>query len=310
MKNFCTVSDKNYLHLGLSMHESLSKSDTDYTLYYFCVDEESFEFLSGYDSRIVPISITQLCESNEHLKKLKTVEASFEAKNVSNTEKANGDDVNDPNQWQFLYSLSTFSINYCLKDLNLDHIMYVDADIFFFEDFMYAFNDVGDKSVGVVEHRITYPDPHPAGQFNVGIVYFKNDITGLGASDFWLSCLKDPNNEFAAEYSAYGDQKYLELVYSGSEEDAIIIGDTCGHLAPWNLPFHQYDIENEKIVWKGNPQKLVYWHFSSFVPDFDNDTYILARRHAIREVNIPFLRKRIDLYYNTVKNYKKIVGDH
>ena len=27
------------------------------------------------------------------------------------------------------------------------------------------------------------PDPHPSGQFNVGIVYFKNDITGLGASD-------------------------------------------------------------------------------------------------------------------------------
>jgi len=207
MKNFCTVSDKNYLHLGLSMHESLSKSDTDYTLYYFCVDEESFEFLSGYDTRIVPISITQLCETNEHLKKLKTVEASFEAKNVSNTEKANGDDVNDPNQWQFLYSLSTFSINYCLKDLNLDHIMYVDADIFFFEDFIYAFNDVGDKSVGVVEHRILHPNPHPAGQFNVGIVYFNNDITGLGASDFWLSCLKDPNNEFAAEYGEYGDQK-------------------------------------------------------------------------------------------------------
>jgi len=309
MKNFCTVSDKNYLHLGLSMHESLSKSDTDYTLYYFCVDEESFEFLSGYDSRIVPISITQLCETNEHLKKLKTVEASFEAKNVSNTEKANGDDVNDPNQWQFLYSLSTFSINYCLKDLNLDHIMYVDADIFFFEDFMYAFNDVGDKSVGVVEHRILHPNPHPAGQFNVGIVYFNNDITGLGASDFWLSCLKDPNNQFAKEYGAYGDQKYLELVYEGSEEDAIIIGDTCGHLAPWNIPFHQYDNESEMIIWEGNVQKLVYWHFSSFVPDFDNGTYILARRHLIQDVGISFLKKRINLYFNTVKKFKNLVGD-
>ena len=309
MKNFCTVSDKNYLHLGLSMHESLSKSDTDYTLYYFCVDEESFEFLSGYDSRIVPISITQLCETNEHLKKLKTVEASFEAKNVSNTEKANGDDVNDPNQWQFLYSLSTFSINYCLKDLNLDHIMYVDADIFFFEDFMYAFNDVGDKSVGVVEHRILHPNPHPAGQFNVGIVYFNNDITGLGASDFWLSCLKDPNNEFAAEYGAYGDQKYLELVYEGSEEDAIIIGDTCGHLAPWNLPFHQYDEKNEMIVWEGSRQKLVYWHFSNFVPNFDNGTYILARRHLVQDVGIPFLKKKIGLYFDTVKKFKNLVGD-
>ena len=48
MKNFCTVSDINYLHLALSMHESLSKSDIEYTLYYFCVDEETFNFLSDY----------------------------------------------------------------------------------------------------------------------------------------------------------------------------------------------------------------------------------------------------------------------
>lgn len=309
MKNFCTVSDINYLHLALSMHESLTKSDTEYTLYYFCVDEETFNFLSDYDSRIVPISITQLCETNEHLKKLKKVEASLEATKVSSMERANGDDINDPNQWQFLYSLSTFSINYCLRYLNLDHIMYVDADIFFFEDFMYAFNDVGDKSVGVVEHRIVYPDPHPSGQFNVGIVYFKNDITGLGASDFWLECLKNPNNEFASEYGTCGDQKYLELIYEGSEEDAVIIGNTCGHLAPWNLPFHEYDNDNEMIVWKGNRQKLVYWHLSSFVPNFDNDTYILARRHSVGDVNIPFLKKKVKLYFENVKKFKKLIGD-
>ena len=77
MKNFCTVSDINYLHLALSMHESLSKSSTEYTLYYFCVDEETFNFLSDYDSRIVPISISQLCETNEHLKKLKKSRSIF-----------------------------------------------------------------------------------------------------------------------------------------------------------------------------------------------------------------------------------------
>jgi hypothetical protein len=299
MKNFCTVSDKNYLHLGLAMHESLSKTECEYTLYYFCVDDETYKVISEYDDeRIVPISISKLLETNEDLKVLKGVEACYEAKAVSNLE-----GIHEANQWQFLYSLSTFSVNYCLKNLNLDHIMYVDADIFFFEDVIHAFNDIGDKSVGVVEHRLL--NPNPAGQFNVGIVYFKNDITGLGASDFWLNCMKDPNNEFAAEYSRYGDQKYLELVYEGSKEDAVIIGDTCGHLAPWSLYSHQYDIDNQLIVWKGNGQKLVYWHFSSFIPDFENNTYIVGRRHGITEINIPFIKEKTNLYFNTIKKYKK-----
>ena len=310
MKNFCTVSDKNYLHLGLSMHESLSKSKTEYRLYYFCVDEETYNFLKEYDSRIVPISITQLLQTNNNLKELKKVEASFEAKSVSNIEGQYDDSVSisDPNQLQFLYSLSTFSVNYCLTDLNLSHIMYVDADIFFFEDFMYAFYDVGNKSVGVVEHRILHPDPHPAGQFNVGIVYFNNDITGLGASDFWLSCMKNPNNEFFVEYGAYGDQKYLELVYTGSDKDAIIIGNTCGHLAPWNIAFHQYDEDAKLIIWKDNRQKLVYWHFSNFIPNFEDGSYILARRHYMQDVNSHFLKEKIKDYFNTIKNYKRIVN--
>ena len=308
MKNFCTVSDKHYLHLGLSMHESLSKSKSQYTLYYFCVDEESYNYLVEYDSRIIPISIPQLCEVNEDLKQLKNVEASFEAKSVTTIEKSNGVNTNNSNELQFLYSLSTFSVNYCLRNLNLDHVMYVDADIFFFEDFIYAFNDVGNKSVGVVENRVLYPDPNPSGQFNVGIVYFKNDITGLGASDFWLSCLKNPNNEFASDYGAFGDQKYLELVYEGSEEDAIIIGDTCGHLAPWNLQFHKYDNINEMIFWKNNMQKLVYFHFSNFVPDFDAGTYVLGRRHHVYDVDIPFLKEKIKIYFDTLKKHNQKIN--
>jgi hypothetical protein len=299
MKNFCTVSDKNYLHLGLAMHESLGRSSCEYKLYYFCVDNETYTFLCNYnDERIIPISIESLLKTNEDLQILKSVEASYEAKAVSNIE-----GIHSPNQWQFLYSLSTFTVNYCLRNLNLEHIMYIDADIFFFEDFIYAFNDIGNRSVGVVEHRLL--TKNPAGQFNVGIVYFKNDITGLGASDFWLKCMKDPNNEFSVDYGSYGDQKYLELVYEGSGEDAVIIGDTCGHLAPWNIPCHQYDNDKKMIVWKGKRQKLVYWHFSSFVPNFQEDTYVVGKRHGIYEINISFIREKTDIYFNTIKKYKK-----
>ena len=48
---------------------------------------------------------------------------------------------------------------------------------------------------------------------------------------------------------------------------------------------------------------------TDFVPNFDNGTYILARRHLVQDVGIPFLKKKIGLYFDTVKKFKNLVGD-
>jgi len=304
MKNFCTVSDSKYLHFGLALHESLSRSAEEYTLYYFCTDDESYNFLNEYSDNLIPISIPELLKNNEDLIKLKEASKteSMEAANCSQQE-----GLQEPAVLQFLYSLSTFSTNYCLTCLNLDHIMYVDADIFFFEDFKYAFNDVGSKSVGLVEHRL--PFKHEYGEFNVGIVYFKNDSIGKSASNLWLGCMQDPNNKWAAQYAAYGDQKYLEIVYANAGDGACIIGDTCGHLAPWNIPYHQYNSNKGEIVWAGRSQKFVYFHFSSFILNKDG-SYILGRRHGMTDIDIPFIQVKVRQYADLLIKFKKNISEN
>ena len=47
----------------------------------------------------------------------------------------------------------------------------------------------------------------------------------------------------------------------------------------------------------------------NIVPDFDNDTYILARRHLVEDVNIPLLKGKVKLYFDTVKKFKTLLGD-
>ena len=305
--NFCAVSDVNCVHQAISMNESLKRSKEQHKLYYLCADEETYEIMSSLnDDTIVPISVEELLKENETLQKLKTVEPSHEAKAVS---QATGGDK--PKNLQFLYSLSTFTVNYCLRELGLDHVIYIDADIYFYEDFQSVYDDVGTKSIGFVEHRI--PHKIEPGRFNVGIVYFRNDEQGLSASDLWLNCMADPNNEYAAEYGKYGDQKYLEMLYEKYKDDISIIGDTCGHLAPWNLQFHQYNQADEEIVWQGNSQPLVYWHFSDFLTEFDwegeNDKYLLGRRHGVSDLPIPFIKAKIIEYLKSLKVSKKICND-
>ena len=305
--NFCAVSDVNCVHQAISMNESLKKSEMEHKLYYLCADDDTYEIMSSLeDDTIVPISVSELLKTNETLQKLKTIEPSYEAKAVS---QATGGE--EPKNLQFIYSLSTFTVNYCLRELGLNHVIYIDADIYFFEDFQSVYNDVGDKSIGFVEHRI--PHKIAPGKFNVGIVYFKNDKQGRSASDLWLSCMANPNNEYAVEYGDYGDQKYLELLYEKYKNDIAIIGDTCGHLAPWNLQFHQYNQEAEEIVWDGNSQPLVYWHFSDFLTEFDwegeNDKYILGRRHGVGDLPIPFIKNKIVEYLKSLKKSTKICND-
>ena len=48
----------------------------------------------------------------------------------------------------------------------------------------------------------------------------------------------------------------------------------------------------------------MYCHFSNFVPNFDNNTYIPAPRHGIIKLDNKLLQKMYDEYYWAIKNTK------
>tara|TARA_R110002020_G_scaffold78506_6_gene197427 strand:- start:307 stop:1221 length:915 start_codon:yes stop_codon:yes gene_type:complete len=303
LKRFCTTSDINFLHRGLALYESLKKHNNDFELFYLCSDDESYNKLTGLSlDGVVPIHLDELLAKDESLKKARDNEPSYEAINV-------GDKTNcDPKKVQFFWCLSSYFTWYVLDLEDSDSVLYVDPDLYFYHDWQLIYDEVGSKSIGLVRHRIPYA---PAvGEFNVGIVYFKKDISGYSCATFWKDCLLDVKNKYYDTHGMCGDQKYLELFAPLSGEDNVcIIDKQVGHLAPWNLAYHRY--ADEKIVWNHQVQDVVYYHFSDFKANFDEDYYEIGPRHGFTKELTSQMPKLIqnlcEEYYQSLKKTKELI---
>ena len=301
MKSFCTTSDINFLYRGLALYDSLLKQNDDFKLYYLCSDDESYDKLLDLNKeKIIPISLSSLLEEDIALKEAMDNDPSYEAVNVGIKTKCN------PKKVQFFWCLSAYFTWWVLDQEEVEDILYIDPDIYFYNDWQLIYDEIGDKSIGLVRHRIPYS---PAvGEYNVGIVYFRKDLKGYACSDFWKNCLLDINNKYYKTHGMCGDQKYLELFSPLFGEQCVsIIDKKVGHLAPWNLVHHQWT--DSKIIWEGIPQDVMYCHFSDFKPNFDNNTYDIAPRHGfageIRHKVPKLLNSLYDEYFEALKTSRK-----
>jgi len=254
MRTYCTLSDKNYLIKGLALIDSLlEKSSEELIIYYLCMDKETYnKIISLNDKKIVPINIIAL-EKEKDFKILKE-------NTKYNTE------------WcSYCFALGSYFTEYIIRIYNVKDILYVDSDIIFYQDPKFIFEEISEKSIGIMLHRHV-PIGHGVGGYNVGIVYFKNNNIGYKCLKWWRDCVMDPTNQWHARYGKVGDQVYLEAFEPLFGSDNIsIIDKSIGHGAPWNFTLYQYD--NEDIIWRGNRQKMIFIHFSHFTPNYDDNTY-------------------------------------
>jgi len=288
MKNFCTVADRNFCDRVLALNQSLYKHGDDYTLHLLCLDDEIYNSTKDIKN-IIRYHIDDLLKEDTFLSRSLENPPSREAliNSRGNIEAAK--------KVQFIWSLSCYFSWWCLDKLDPEDILYIDADIYFYSSYKSLYPHLKDCSIGIVEHRCNYnPDN---GKYNVGIVYFKNDIDGYKCSTWWKNCLLFTNHEYYSTHNTCGEQKYLELfetLFSGVK----VLDPYIGHLAPWNFLFHSYD--GDKIIWKGEKQELLYCHFSNFKIDKKNHTYSLAPRHGFEVPPNKFIKDIADQYYNVL----------
>jgi len=287
--NFCTVSDIKYLNQGLCMYDSLVRySKTDFTLYYLCIDRESYVRLQSLDlPNVVVMCARYVDEFNNY----------------------------DNRLYQgYCWSLASRLCNYLLNTKEIDDILYVDSDIVFYEGIENIYNDVKKGSIGIIPH-LHVSVGCTVGGYNVGIIYFRNNEIGRECCQFWTNCVLGKYQEYIGKYDTCGDQKFLELFEQKWEKDVIIIGETTGHGAPWNLFLYKYDnfsIENKIISFKSPPiirnlrtygeNKLIFCHFAGFTPDYENNTYAATKeRFNENFLNIPACRKIYNEYFQLMK---------
>lgn len=275
MNHLCSVSDYNYLPKLLALYNSLRESQTNpFTLHVVCLDQATKDFIVKKNSQsflAIDVEDLELSDFQLRYSRYHGTPSEEAISNASAQKK-------DPMYVQYCWALAAYTCWYMLEYKNVASILYVDSDLFFYRDLSGIYEEIGDRSIGVVRHRIDY-NPK-VGEYNVGIVYFANDLAGRGCSRWWKNVLLDSNNKFAGEYGGCGDQKYLELFAPlFGKENVCVIDETVGHLAPWNMYFHQYPSSHEKVItWNGKTQPIYYFHFAHFVYE-NNRSYRSSYRN-------------------------------
>jgi len=227
MLNFITLFDKNYLSRGLALYQSLVEHCGDFFLYILAMDSETEEYLKqeSLDNRMI-ISLSQIESFYPELVEIKK----------------------ERSRAEYCWTLTPYSIQYAIKKYNLESCTYIDADIFFYGDPKVLIEEAGDNSVIITEHGYTpeYDLTKTSGKYCVQFNYFKNDIYGSKALEWWRQRCKEWCYA-RVEDGKFGDQKYLDDWTTRFKGVYVPHHIGCG-IAPWNMQQYDFFVNDEKIV--------------------------------------------------------------
>jgi len=141
----------------------------------------------------------------------------------------------------------------------VDLITYLDADLFFFSEISPIYDELADRSIGIIGHRFPpfLKDNEQFGIFNVGWVSFRRDAHGLACLRWWRErclewCYDHP------EDGRFADQKYLD-VWPSRFEKVAVLQHKGANLAPWNLANYTISTHGDHV--RVDEQPLIFFHF-------------------------------------------------
>lgn len=242
MNHYCTLFDKNYLNRGLTLYRSLVRQAGDFTLWILAMDNETYTILAQL--HLPHIELIALADfEDRQLLKIKPTRTPVEY------------------FWTLTPSLPLYLLE---KYPSLPMITYLDADLFFFSSPSPIFDEFGQNSILLTEHRYSPAHEHfkkKSGQFNVQFLTFRNNRLGLTVLQWWRRrCIDWCFNRFEA--GKFGDQKYLND-WPTRFRGVHILQHLGAGVAPWNV--HNYPITSHegKIYIDGQP--LIFYHFHALL---------------------------------------------
>jgi len=243
MYNFCTLFNSNYLSRALAMYYSLEEVCKDYHLYVFAFDENVYKMLEQLNlTHVTVISLKQLEDSE--LLSVKSIRTVVE----------------------YCWTATPATIYYVFKEFNVESCTYIDADIYFYLSPKVIFDEWGDNSILITEHKFSpeyIKEERLNGKYCVQFISFKNDKYGLEALTWWKNqCIIWCYNR--VEDGKFGDQKYLDDWTIRFKRVHVLQHLGCG-LAGWNIS--QYEFYKENDIFYGIEKKsglrfnVVFYHF-------------------------------------------------
>ena len=275
MNHFCTLFDINYLSRGIVMYESLKeKIGGEFNLYVLTFDLESFDIINGLNlDFITPIKLEDF--ENHHLLAVKS----------------------ERTPQEYCWTCTPWIIKYVLEKFKLSHCTYLDADLCFYKDPKILLDELNENdSILITEHDYykKYDQTEKSGKYCVQFMYFKNDIKGLKALNWWANqCIKWCYNRH--ENGKFGDQKYIES-FPELFEGVHVLRNKKMVLAPWNV---------QKYMDNGsNNDSPIFFHFHG-VRYIGKNSFFLGyyklNNKMISRIYLPYLKK---IFHSTLTPLK------
>ena len=236
IEHFCTLFDKNYLPLGMALHQSLLIHAQPFHLWILCMDEQVEQQLKQLNLTYVTLIPLREIETPELLS--------------AKAERSRG---------EYCWTLTPFTFEAVFnRDIAISQVTYLDADLFFFDDPQILLNELpADKDVLITDHAYApeYDQSEISGRFCVQFLTFKRSQKAFEVMHWWQErCLEWCFNR--VEDGKFGDQKYLDSWLQLFGESVYIVRQTNKTLAPWNTNFFS---KKTKIDFKP-----VFYHFHTF----------------------------------------------
>lgn len=243
MHFYCTYFDQGFTRRGLALYESLRKHAGDFKLYALCFDQEAYDALVQYNSgNLIPVSLTELLASDHDLAAVRPYRSTVEF---------------------YFTSTPAWPLFLLHKFPEIDQIIYLDADLYFYSSPEPIFEEIKDASISIIGHRYAphLIDYEKNGIYNVSWVGICRDENGLACLELWREkCLEWCYDRH--ENGKYADQKYLDY-WPERFANLHIIQHLGVNLAPWNISNYKISVDESGRVLVDD-QKLIFYHFHGF----------------------------------------------
>jgi hypothetical protein len=258
MYNFCTLFDSNYFTRGLALYYSLEKNCPDFHIYIFAFDKRTHNLLKQMSlNKATIISLKEF--EDEELLRIKPTRSIAE----------------------YCWTCTSSTILYVLEKYKVESCTYIDADLFFYSSPQPIFEEMGNLSILITEHRYSpqYNKQLKAGKYCVQFVTFRNNSEGMTALRWWRArCIEWCYARY--EDGKFGDQLYLED-WTDRFQGVHVLKHLGGGLAAWNIQQYLFEKTNNKITGTEISTEVkfdtIFYHFH-YLKFYTNDQIELGRR--------------------------------
>ena len=264
MYNFCTLFDTHYFTRGLALYYSLEKYCPDFHIYIFAFDQKANDLLR--EMKLNKVTIISLEEfEDDGLLKIKPSRSIAE----------------------YCWTCTSSTILYVLKKYEVESCTYLDADLFFYSSPKPIFDEMGNKSILITEHRYSpqYNKQLKSGKYCVQFITFRNNDKGLTALRWWRArCIEWCYARY--EDGKFGDQLYLED-WTERFNGVCVLQHLGGGLAAWNIQQYVFEKTNDKVmgteISTGKKFEAIFYHFH-YLKFYTHDKIELGRRTLTENV--------------------------